>query len=159
MTPSYAIKKGVRYRYYVSCVLAQGRKDEAGSVARVAADAVERVVLDAIRGQGEDADTSAATIAARIGKAILGARSIELQLVGDGGQPSEKVAIPWSPEPFRRKRAVIAPANDGSQGSRPIRAEARTKLLAAIARARGGSRSSSQGDPRHRSNRRSRRDL
>jgi site-specific DNA recombinase len=36
MTPSYAIKKGVRYRYYVSCVLNQGRKEEAGSVARVA---------------------------------------------------------------------------------------------------------------------------
>ena len=30
MTPSYAIKKGVRYRFYVSCVLNQGRKEEAG---------------------------------------------------------------------------------------------------------------------------------
>jgi hypothetical protein len=48
MTPSYAIKKGVRYRYYVSCVLNQGRKEEAGSVARVAADAVERIILGAI---------------------------------------------------------------------------------------------------------------
>ena len=48
MTPSYAIKKGVRYRYYVSCVLAQGRKEEAGSIPRVAAEAVERIVLDAI---------------------------------------------------------------------------------------------------------------
>ena len=48
MTPSYAIKKGVRYRYYVSCVLAQGRKEDAGSVARVAAQAVERLILDAI---------------------------------------------------------------------------------------------------------------
>ena len=37
MTPSYAIKKGVRYRYYVSCVLAQGRKEDAGTVKRVAA--------------------------------------------------------------------------------------------------------------------------
>jgi fumarate hydratase class II len=32
MTPSYAIKKGVRCRYYVSCVLNQGRKEEAGSL-------------------------------------------------------------------------------------------------------------------------------
>ncbi|HWE06913.1 MAG TPA: recombinase family protein, partial [Rhizomicrobium sp.] len=136
MTPSYAIKKGVRYRYYVSCVLAQGRKEEAGSVARVAADAVERIVLDAVRDRGPDPDTAAATIAARIGKATLGALSIELQLIDDGDRPPEKIAIPWSPEPFRRKRAVIAPANDGAHGSRPIRAEARTKLLAAIARAR-----------------------
>ncbi|MBV8471977.1 MAG: recombinase family protein, partial [Hyphomicrobiales bacterium] len=48
MTPSYAIKKGVRYRYYVSCVLAQGRKDEAGAVSRIAADAIESIVLAAI---------------------------------------------------------------------------------------------------------------
>ena len=48
MTPSYAIKKGVRYRYYVSSVLNQGRKEEAGSLPRVAAEAVERIVLDAI---------------------------------------------------------------------------------------------------------------
>ena len=107
-----------------------------GSVARVAADAVERIVLDAIRDRGPDSDTAAAAIAARIGKATLGARSIELQLFGDGDRPPEKMAIPWSPEPFRRKRAVIAPADDGSHDPRPIRAEARTKLLAAIARAR-----------------------
>ncbi len=44
MTPSYAIKKGVRYRYYVSCVLAQGRKEDAGTVKRVAATEMERIV-------------------------------------------------------------------------------------------------------------------
>jgi site-specific DNA recombinase len=136
MTPSYAIKKGVRYRYYVSCVLAQGRKHEAGSVARVAADAVERIVCDAIGHFRSDSDAADATIAARIGRVTLGAGSIELHLVRDGDQPLENITIPWSPEPFRRKRAVIAPPNDGSQGSRPIRAEARAKLLAAIAKAR-----------------------
>jgi site-specific DNA recombinase len=31
MTPSYAVKNRARYRYYVSCVLAQGRKYEASS--------------------------------------------------------------------------------------------------------------------------------
>jgi hypothetical protein len=45
MAPSYAIKKGVRYRCYVSCVLAQGRKEDPGSVKRVAADEVEQIVL------------------------------------------------------------------------------------------------------------------
>jgi len=47
MTPSYAIKKGVRYRYYVSCVLAQGRKDEAGSAPRVAAAEIDAIVTQA----------------------------------------------------------------------------------------------------------------
>jgi hypothetical protein len=41
MTPSYAIKGGVRYRYYVSSVLAQGRKEEAGTVSRIGSDAIE----------------------------------------------------------------------------------------------------------------------
>ena len=49
MSPSYAIKKGVRYRYYVSSVLAQGRKEEAGSVARVAAMEIEQIVMEAMK--------------------------------------------------------------------------------------------------------------
>jgi hypothetical protein len=49
MTPSYAVKNGVRYRYYVSCVLAQGRKHEAGSVPRVPAPEIERIVLKTLR--------------------------------------------------------------------------------------------------------------
>ena len=48
MTPSYAIKKGVRYRYYVSCVLAQGRKDEAGSLSRIAAGEIEAIMRDVV---------------------------------------------------------------------------------------------------------------
>jgi site-specific DNA recombinase len=36
MTPSHSNKAGVRYRYYVSHALLQGRKDDAGGVARVA---------------------------------------------------------------------------------------------------------------------------
>ena len=49
MSPSHTIKKGVRYRYYVSHALLQNRKDAAGSVARVSGPDVEALVLDAIR--------------------------------------------------------------------------------------------------------------
>ena len=48
MTPSYAIKKGVRYRYYVSSVLNQGRKEEAGSRCGSRRKLSSRMVLDAI---------------------------------------------------------------------------------------------------------------
>jgi site-specific DNA recombinase len=37
MTPSTKLKKGLRYRYYVSCLLAQGRAAETGSVTRTRA--------------------------------------------------------------------------------------------------------------------------
>ena len=47
MTPSHANKRGVHYRYYVSSALSQGRP--AGSVSRVSAPEIERMVLRALR--------------------------------------------------------------------------------------------------------------
>jgi DNA invertase Pin-like site-specific DNA recombinase len=49
MSPSYAAKKGRRWRYYVSQAILQGRKHEAGSVARVPALEIEPRVADAVR--------------------------------------------------------------------------------------------------------------
>ena len=158
MTPSYAIKKGVRYRYYVSCVLNQGRKEEAGSLPRVAAEAVERIVLDAIGTlppvkqietqpgppsaemlrpeRDSDAPEAAERIAANVDKITLGSRSIEIRLLEASDSPSKVIAIPWSPQTFRRKREVIQPSSESANGARPIRAEARRKLLSAIAKGR-----------------------
>lgn len=41
MTPTFAIKKRVRYWYYFSSALHQGRTEEAGSIRRVETEAVE----------------------------------------------------------------------------------------------------------------------
>jgi site-specific DNA recombinase len=49
MTPSYAVKSGVRYRYYISSVLIQGQPDKAAKVNRVPAAEIEKLVLDAAR--------------------------------------------------------------------------------------------------------------
>ena len=158
MTPTYAIKKGVRYRYYVSCVLNQGRKEEAGSFPRVAAEAVERIVLDAIgtlppvtqfelrpgppsgellrSARDSDAPEAAERIAANVDKITLGFQSIEIRLLEDSDLPSRLIAIPWSPQAFRRKREVIQPSSESASAARPIRAEARRKLLSAIAKGR-----------------------
>ena len=157
MTPSYAIKKGVRYRYYVSCVLNQGRKEEAGSLPRVAAEAVEQIILGAIDGlpslkqievrpsphlpevlrpsRDADATEDAEKIAAAVDKITLGSRSIEIWLHEGSDRPAKVIAIPWSPQTFRRKREVIQPSTESTNGARPIRAEARTKLLSAAAAA------------------------
>jgi len=63
------------------------------------------------------------------------ARAIEIRLLEDvqTASQSHSIVIPWQPQPFRRKRELIQPAD----GARPIRAEARGRLLAAIARGRG----------------------
>ena len=58
MTPTHANKKGVRYRYYVSHALLQGRASEAGSVARILAPDVEALITNRLRansGAGDDA--------------------------------------------------------------------------------------------------------
>ena len=55
MTPTHANKKGVRYRYYVSHALLQGRANEAGSVARISAPDVEALIVNRLRAES-DAD-------------------------------------------------------------------------------------------------------
>lgn len=52
MTPTHSRKNGARYRYYTSRALAEGRRDEAGSVTRVPAPDIETLVVDAIRQHG-----------------------------------------------------------------------------------------------------------
>src|SRR5918993_2752217 len=54
MTPSTAKKGNIHYRYYVSSVLAQGRKSEAGAIARVSASEIEAVILEALRASYPD---------------------------------------------------------------------------------------------------------
>lgn len=44
MSPSHAVKRGKRYRYYVSQAILQHRKHEAGSVIRMPAHEVEQIV-------------------------------------------------------------------------------------------------------------------
>ena len=48
MAPTHSNKGGVRYHYYVTRAIAEGRPKEAGAVKRVPAREIERVVLDTI---------------------------------------------------------------------------------------------------------------
>ncbi|MER2263858.1 recombinase family protein, partial [Methylobacterium oxalidis] len=59
MTPSSARKGGVRYRYYVSRAVEEGRREEVGTVARVPAPEIEQAVLSAIAGCGEGSEPAA----------------------------------------------------------------------------------------------------
>jgi len=56
MTPSFAVKRGVRYRYYVSRTVMEGRSDLAGSMARVPAVDIEGAVVEALRQLAETVD-------------------------------------------------------------------------------------------------------
>ena len=50
MTPSHVRKRGIKYRYYISSALLQGRAEQAGSVSRIPADEIEALVVKCVRG-------------------------------------------------------------------------------------------------------------
>jgi hypothetical protein len=50
MSPSHARKRGIKYRSYVSSVLLNGIADRAGSMDRIAAEEIERLVTKSVRG-------------------------------------------------------------------------------------------------------------
>jgi DNA invertase Pin-like site-specific DNA recombinase len=49
MTPSYAVKNAIRYRYYISAALIQGQPDKAATLNRVPASEIEKIILSAVR--------------------------------------------------------------------------------------------------------------
>lgn len=141
MSPSYSQKGSIRYRYYTSQALLQGRKDEAGSQPRVPASELEQVVLDCLRAippAGNDARSATddqALIETHLKKVIVGKNKLSVLLKSEIGEASGRsiVEIDWSPKPGIRKRDVI---RAGDQTSRPMRSEARSRLLIALVNAR-----------------------
>ena len=144
MTPTHAQKNGARYRYYVSCVLLQGRKQDAGTVPRVPALEVERAVISALRADNatearsvERPTNSPSDALERCGKVVIRNGSIDILIADEGNPPARFIFVPWAPAGHYRKREIFIPAR-GSQhkGRQPIRAEARARLLEGIAKAR-----------------------
>ena len=131
MTPSTAKKGSIRYRYYVSSVLAQGRKSEAGAIARVSASEIEAVVVDALRAAyPDDADLDdRALIEARVERIVLRAGSI---LIHPSSDPAEPIEVAWSPASAAAGVRSSA-ARRHERHERGIKAEARTVLLRSIA--------------------------
>ena len=132
MTPSTARKGAIRYRYYVSSVLAQGRRSEAGSVRRVSASEIEGLVVQALRtAYPDDAEQDErALISARVERIVLRAGSIDIHPQSD---PQSPMVLPWSPTGAQRRRAILRAAGSDSASERGIKAEARTVLLRSIA--------------------------
>jgi DNA invertase Pin-like site-specific DNA recombinase len=140
MGPSHTRKNGLRYRYYVSLPLVQGQKSKAGSVDRVPATEIETVVAAAVR----RACKSARQMDDRpvLKNCVTRVEVRQRQLVitikraaGDKVQ-SKVLHIPWKKPPSKRRREIIVPKSASSNSTRPIRTDARARLLTAIARGR-----------------------
>jgi hypothetical protein len=143
MTPSHARKSGIKYRYYLSSALLQGQSGRAGSISRVPAAEIETLVVKSTRerlklsASVDDRgviDTHVARLEIQPGKLV-----IEL-IKGRGCKRRAKgdltLHIPWRKPPSKRRREMLLPDNVEAQSARPIRAETRATLVAAIARGR-----------------------
>jgi hypothetical protein len=56
--------------------------------------------------------------------------------VGEAAAACEIIQIPWAKPPSKRRREIIVPESKSTADARPIRADARARLVAAIARGR-----------------------
>jgi site-specific DNA recombinase len=147
MTPSHVRKGGIKYRYYLSSPLLQGKPERAGSVARVPAAEVEARVASAVREHLADRTESddRDLIRNHVDRVDLQADqlAIELRAANASGNPRDALdddrivlRIPWTKTPMKRRREIIVPVSVSAHDVRPIRTETRATLVAAIARGR-----------------------
>lgn len=138
MTPTHAKKRGVRYRYYACRLLFEGRRKEAGSVQRVPAAPVEKVIADAIRNYLKTTSATEAEIhfsddmilRSYVSRAVLHPVQILVSLtVSDGTE----INVPWKRPAFLRKREILLPHADPAKDSRPIKSEVRKSVVKAVA--------------------------
>jgi DNA invertase Pin-like site-specific DNA recombinase len=147
MSPSHARKNGVRYRYYTSSALLQGRPEQAGSVDRVPATEIEGVVADAIGkhlklpselGPTDLIKPHVARVEVRPQHLIIALREQDPSEADDGNSTGlQRLEVAWSKPPSKRRREILLPASPSTAASiRPIRADARARLVVAIAQGR-----------------------
>ena len=94
MTPTYSVKNGVRYRFYVSSALLKGRKAQAGAVSRVPAADLEATVMNAIRKKVREMDSGndqnpIQTIDSDVDRIVLKENQVIVTLkASDGANPT-----------------------------------------------------------------------
>jgi site-specific DNA recombinase len=141
MSPSHVGKRGVKYRYYISSALLDGRTKEAGSVTRVPAAEIEALVARAIRDHINvgPATDDRAIIAAHPPEVIIHPGEIAIRM-GDDDKACDSdrnlIRVPWQKQPSKRRREILLPASGERRDVRPIRSETRATLIKAIARGR-----------------------
>ena len=144
MSPSHARKRGIKYRYYLSSALLDGRPAKAGSISRVPAVEIETVVVKAVREhlKLEGLNDDAGLVQAHVVRVEVQADQLVVQLVPTQkpkrGRPSTNnpLYVPWHKTSSVRRREILLPDDGSSQtkNARPIRSETRATLVASIAR-------------------------
>lgn len=152
MSPTYALKKGVRYRYYVSTACVQGQQDKAGTVKRVPTAEIEEAVADALvkcLGNTEYRDEPAgkrALIEKALERVVVRPGRLDVVVTEESSRESEREATDMDTElpshrtlsvlyvrpPTSRKRDLLLPADSQGGLAKPMKVENTARLLRAI---------------------------
>jgi hypothetical protein len=144
MSPSHARKRGVKYRYYLSAALLEGRPDHSGSIRRVPAAEIEALVIRSVREHFEISDSIDDTtlVTTHIERVEIKKDQLVIQLFeADTTSRQKKKAtnllhVPWHKTASTRRREILLSGPTPPKDSRPIRSETRATLIASIARGR-----------------------
>jgi len=135
MTPSHSVKKGVRYRYYVSQAILGSRPAEAGRISRVSAPELEALVEETLRKRFASAPGrslgATGLVETHLERAVVQYDAIELSLTNSGGNAIEIVTLAWQRKPHTAEKGQTAELPPTHRD-----AKARDVLLAAIGKAR-----------------------
>jgi site-specific DNA recombinase len=138
MSPTHVQKCSLRYHYYQSWVLAQGQKAKAGSVDRVSATEINRVVSKAVTehlGIGEmDAIQIRALVRIHVQQVVVHADCLKITIKPNSEEQMEVFTVQWVKPSETRKREILGSSDKAP--TRPIRGKARSRLLKGIAQGR-----------------------
>ena len=138
MSPSFTVKRGVRYSFYVSSAILKGRKSDAGSITRVSGTDLEAAVLKALRlrvGVDNDEHTPRNFIDHNVNRIVVGGNAVTITLKPTADSTRAAIEIPWS-TPKKRERPriegsddALAPAPNSQLMQAIVRAHAWTSSL------------------------------
>jgi site-specific DNA recombinase len=143
MSPSYSIKNGVRYPFYVSAALLKGRKQEAGAIARVPAAEIEKATLNVLRRYVQEAGNNGALtpremIDRLVHRIVVQSTKISIDLKESSSyqrssEPLPPLDIPWS----RTKKNGFAEVSEPREADIGETSQEKTKpeLVQALVRA------------------------
>ena len=134
MTPTHANKKGVRYRYYVSQAILQGRNHGAGSVARVSAPELETIIVDALRREAASpSDDDQTLVQDFLRRVTVRHDCLELATIPPDADPQAAANITIIPRVHRQRprSGIDRPPPQGAMDD-----QTRDTILKAMARSR-----------------------
>lgn len=127
MSPTYSMKRGVRYRFYISAALLRGQRPEAGSLSRVSAIELEATVLKAVRDHSKAGEQlpPAELIETCVERVTVSRLKISVTTLQASGDSARELIIPWLARPTNGASIEHREASDRKPDQKLVRALAR----------------------------------